>query len=180
MNYDRKSRSSLYPVLKLTKRADYGLIALKHLAESETGAASAKEIGDKYQLPPEALAKILQRLTKQGLLVSQQGTHGGYSLAKKASQISALEVIRAIDGDVFLTSCSSVAKGCDQHEICTIREPLRKVNNSIRGLLSRIKISDMRDAAGDEADPMETAITRAESHAVQDVRELVTLGEERV
>jgi len=137
-------------MLKLTKKADYGLIALKHLAESDSGA-SAKEIAEAYHLPQEALAKILQRLTRRGLLVSQHGTNGGYVLARSAREISALEVIEAIDGDVFLTSCSTSSKGCNQHDNCTIREPLRKVNHSIRGLLSRIRISDMRDAEMDAA-----------------------------
>ena len=122
MKYDEKRRISSttrLTMLKLTKRADYGLIALKHLAESEVPAASAKEIADACHLPHEALAKILQRLVKTGFLSSQQGTNGGYALARSAVQISALEVIQAIDGDVFLTSCSTARKGCVQHENCT-------------------------------------------------------------
>ena len=148
-------------MLKLTKKADYGLIALKHLAECGLPAASAKEIAEAYRLPQEALAKILQRLAKQGLLISHQGTNGGYGLARSPRQISALEVIQAIDGDVFITSCTTSHKECGQHDNCTIREPLRKVNSSIRGLLARIKISDMREALADEADPMEAALGRA-------------------
>ena len=162
-------------MLKLTKKADYGLIALKHLAECGAPAASAKEIAEAYHLPQEALAKILQRLVKHGLLISHQGMNGGYGLARGARQISALEVIQAIDGDVFITSCTTNHKECGQHDNCTIREPLRKVNSSIRGLLSRIKISDMRDAAPDEADPMETALTRA-TEMKQPEMELVRLG----
>jgi FeS assembly SUF system regulator len=163
-------------MLKLTKKADYGLIALKHLAESGGAAASAKEIADAYHLPQEALAKILQRLAKSRLLVSHQGTNGGYVLARSAHQISALDVIQAIDGDVFLTSCSSAKKGCSQEDNCTIREPLRKVNNSIRGLLSRIKISDMRDAAENESDPMDRALETASARAEEPELELVHLG----
>lgn len=162
-------------MLKLTKKADYGLIALKHLAECGSPAASAKEIAESCHLPQEALAKILQRLVKQGLLVSHQGMNGGYGLARSARQISALEVIQAIDGDVFITSCSTSAKECGQHDNCTVREPLRKVNSSIRGLLSRIKISDMREAVADEADPMEKALERVTDWK-QPEAELVRLG----
>jgi Rrf2 family protein len=166
-------------MLKLTKKADYGLIALKHLAECGS-AASAKEIAEAYRLPQEALAKILQRLARQGLLVSHQGTHGGYALAREARQISALDVIQAIDGDVFLTSCANAKKGCTTHDSCTIREPLRKVNNGIRQLLAGIKISDMREAQVDEADPMDTALARVAEHSserVQTEPELVRLGQ---
>jgi Rrf2 family protein len=69
-------------MLKLTKKADYGLMAMKHLAEhADSGACSAKDVAESYSIPPEALAKIMQRLVKAGLLVSQHGTHGGYTLA---------------------------------------------------------------------------------------------------
>ena len=70
-------------MLKLTKKADYGLMAMKHLAEhAERGACSAKDVADSYHIPQEALAKILQRLVKAGLLHSQHGTNGGYTLAR--------------------------------------------------------------------------------------------------
>ena len=92
-------------MLKLTKKADYGLIAMRHLAEhADLGACSAKDLAEMYSIPQEALAKILQRLTKAGLLVSQYGTNGGYTLARDPRLISAFEVIRAIDGPLFITS----------------------------------------------------------------------------
>ena len=106
---------------------------------------SAKDVAESYGIPPEALAKIMQRLVKSGLLVSQQGTHGGYTLARSADSISAFEVIRAIDGPLFITSCITVRGECDQSDRCTIREPLRRVNDSIEQVLRRIKISHMKE-----------------------------------
>jgi Rrf2 family protein len=133
-------------MLKLTKKADYGLMAMKHLAETaDQGARSAKDVADSYGIPPEALAKILQRLAKAGLLRSQHGTNGGYVLARAAHTISAFEVIQAIDGPLFITSCITVRGECDQSDRCNIREPLRKVNESIEAVLKRIKISHMRE-----------------------------------
>lgn len=131
-------------MLKLTKKADYGLIALKHLAESGV-SASAKDIAEEYELPQEALAKILQRLAKSGLLASQHGTNGGYTLARAATKISALEVIKAIDGPLFITACSEHASECDQSSKCNVKEPLRKVNHGIRELLRKITIADMME-----------------------------------
>src|SRR5437899_5447514 len=87
----------------------------------------------------------MQRLVKSGLLVSQHGTHGGYTLARSADSITAFEVIRAIDGPLFITSCVTVRGECDQTDRCNIREPLRKVNDSIEAVLKRIKISHMRE-----------------------------------
>jgi len=133
-------------VLKLTKKADYGLMAMKHLAEQGPAkACSAKEIADAYSIPPEALAKILQRLVKAELLRSQHGTNGGYTLARDPGTISAFEVIRAIDGPLFITSCITVRGECGQSEHCTIREPLRRVNQSIEEVLRSISISQMKE-----------------------------------
>jgi len=133
-------------MLKLTKKADYGLMAMKHLAEhAAQGACSAKDVAESYGIPPEALAKILQRLAKAGLLHSQHGINGGYTLARSANEISAYEVIRAIDGPLFITSCITVRGECGQSDKCTIREPLRKVNESIEQVLRRIKIAEMTE-----------------------------------
>jgi len=138
-------------VLKLTKKADYALMAMKHLAEhSKDGSQSAKDVADAFGIPPEALAKILQRLTKAGLLHSQHGINGGYTLARAAHTISAFEVIQAIDGPLFITSCVTTRGECDQTDRCNIREPLRKVNESIEAVLQRIKISHMREEAETE------------------------------
>jgi Rrf2 family protein len=138
-------------MLRLTKKADYGLMAMKYLAEQATcpsgtvPAASAKVIADAYHIPPQLLAKILQTLAKAGLLVSHAGTNGGYALARPGDEISAFEVIRAIDGPLFITSCITIHGTCDLHGTCTIKEPLRKVNDSITQLLAGIHISDLVD-----------------------------------
>jgi Rrf2 family protein len=133
-------------LLKLTKKADYGLMAMKHLAEHQhEGACSAKDVAEAYGIPSEALAKILQRLVKAGLLKSLHGINGGYRLARDPHKISAFEVIRAIDGPLFITSCITVRGECGQSNRCNIREPLRKVNSSIEDVLKRIKISEMKE-----------------------------------
>jgi Rrf2 family protein len=147
-------------MLRLTKKADYGLMALKYLAEQpgagaqSPAAQSAKDIAQAYHIPPPLLAKILQTLARAGLLVSHAGTNGGYALARPAATISAFEVIRAIDGPLFITSCITIHGSCDLAGHCTIKEPLRKVNDSIKELLSNIFISDLIEtpeaARGDE------------------------------
>lgn len=135
-------------MLRLTKKADYGLMALKYLAEQNDGSAqSAKDIAEAYHIPQQLLAKILQTLAKSGILVSHAGTNGGYALAKASKDISAFEVIRAIDGPLFITSCITIHGACDLTSTCTIKEPLRKVNDSIKELLSGIYISDLVEAS---------------------------------
>jgi Rrf2 family protein len=138
-------------MLRLTKKADYGLMALKYLAEHpEVHSQSAKDISEAYGIPPQLLAKILQRLTKVGLLRSHAGINGGYSLSRDARTITAFEVIHAIDGPLFITSCGGSTTGssrsCDLLDSCTIKEPLSRVNDSISDVLKAIRIADLVDA----------------------------------
>lgn len=133
-------------MMRLTKKADYALLAMKCLAEhSDAASLSAKDIADEYHIPQQLLAKLLQRLTKAGLLVSHAGTHGGYSLARPSDKITAFEVIRVIDGPLFITSCITIHGECDLTHTCTIKEPLRKVNDTIRDVLSAMRLSDLRE-----------------------------------
>ncbi len=147
-------------MLRLTKKADYGLMALKYLGEKSLtthDAQSAKDIAEAYHIPPQLLAKILQTLAKAGLLVSHAGTNGGYALARPASEISAFEVIRAVDGPLFITSCITIHGTCDLAGHCTIKEPLRKVNDSITNLLSDLRIADLIEPADPRAANMALA-----------------------
>src|SRR6202789_4648181 len=131
-------------MLRLTKKADYGLMALKFLAERpEMPSLSAMDIAEAYRIPPQLLAKILQRLTKTGLLRSHAGTNGGYALSRRPEEINAFEVIGAIDGPLFITSCATGPRGCDLTDSCTIKAPLRKVNESISDVLKAIRVSDL-------------------------------------
>lgn len=134
-------------MLRLTKKADYGLMALKYLAEHPQSAAlSAKDIAEAYHIPPQLLAKILQRLAKVGLVRSSAGMNGGYTLAKEASRITAFEVIWAVDGPQFLTACTTGKRSCDLTDSCTIKEPMLRVNDAIAELLKNIRIGDLVEA----------------------------------
>src|SRR4026208_2099359 len=107
-------------MLRLSKKADYALIAMKHLALSRDRAVSvsAREIAEQYDIPIELMAKVLQRLVRTGLLVSTQGTRGGYALSRPAASVSVAEVIQAIDGPFTVTACSSDNNDCEQFSKC--------------------------------------------------------------
>ena len=139
-------------MLRLTKKADYGLMALKFLAEHPNQTSlRARYIAEAYHIPPQFLAKILQRIAKVGILRSHAGMSGGYSLLKNPREISAFEVIHAIDGPLFITSCGTSHDGCELTDSCTIREPLARVNDSISGLLRSISIADLAEPTAEKA-----------------------------
>ena len=133
-------------MLKLSKKSDYGLIAVKHLATRGVEAAqSANEIAEAYNISAPLMAKVLQKLAKGGVVTAQHGSTGGYRLARHPDEITALDVINAIDGPVFITSCITQKGQCYQTETCTVREPLRRVNESIMQVLGTVTISQMSD-----------------------------------
>ena len=131
-------------MLRLSKKADYALIAMKHLAaEADRGAASAREIAQQYEIPVELLAKVLQRLVQRGLLVSHQGTRGGYRLARPATSISVADVIQAIDGPLKMTACSIDDPTCDQYAACSVRDPLWRIKDVIVSALATCSVFDL-------------------------------------
>jgi Rrf2 family protein len=131
-------------MLKLSKKADYALMAVNHLARHYgERAASARDIAHAYGIPAGLLAKVLQQLVRRGLLRSQHGTNGGYQLARPPEFITALEVINAIDGPVMITSCYTARGECVQTPMCTVKEPLRRVNERIVNALSALSIAEI-------------------------------------
>lgn len=144
-------------MLKLTKKADYSLIALRHFAarrKESVEAVSAKEVSDSCGIPLPILSKLLQKLGKKGFLVSAYGTNGGYKLAREARQISALEVIRAIDGPIVLATCFTENAYCGHSGRCTVQKPLRRIHDAIMRLLDSVSIEDMlQDADGVSTTP---------------------------
>ncbi|HUU35223.1 MAG TPA: Rrf2 family transcriptional regulator [Vicinamibacterales bacterium] len=135
-------------MLRLSKKADYALIAMRHLAAGEGGSsASAREIAESYAIPPELLAKVLQRLVRAGLLVSVQGTRGGYKLVRDAQRMTVADVIQAIDGPVAVTACSPSDQACEQYQRCEIRDPLWKIKTRIVDALATVSLAELAEPA---------------------------------
>jgi Rrf2 family protein len=86
---------------------------------------------------------VLQRLARSGLVDARHGSGGGYALARDPGEITALDVIRSIDGPLSITSCVTHRGECEQTSLCTVREPLRRVNDSILEMLNRMTILDL-------------------------------------
>lgn len=135
-------------MLRFTKRADYGLMAIHYIAVNDrVGAVSAKRIAEESQIPPELLAKILQRLAKRRLIVSQNGPKGGYALSRKPNDITVGEVIRALEGPISIVSCLD-HNGCPQEERCSLRRPVQKLQSAISQMLDTMTLAELtRDAA---------------------------------
>ena len=131
-------------MLRLSKKADYALLALRHMAaHTDRGAHSARELAETYDIPAELLAKVLQQLVRAGLLESHQGIHGGYGLAQTAESISVADVIQAIDGPLTVTACSDTDHSCDQYAKCNIRDPLWRLKDRIVAALAATSVAEL-------------------------------------
>ena len=151
-------------MLRLSKKADYALIAMKHLAvRPDAASASAREIAEHYDIPVELMAKVLQRLARRGRVASHHGTRGGYRLSRAASIISVADIIQAIDGPLTVTACSTEAENCDQYAKCSVRDPLWRIRERILSALATCSLQEVSSDVPDlplTAAPAPLAFTR--------------------
>jgi Rrf2 family protein len=135
-------------MLRFTKRADYGLMAVHYIALQSPagGAVSAKRIAEEFNIPGELLAKILQRLAKRRLIVSHNGPKGGYVLARGADQITVGQVVRALEGPVKIVSCMT-SEDCPQYPRCNLRRPVEKIQASISRVLDGMSLAELAEDA---------------------------------
>ena len=134
-------------MLQLTKKTEYGLIALVHLAGRGDEFVSAREICDHYPIPRRLVAEVLKDLCRVGLVDSQRGAGGGYTLARPSGAISLAEVVEALEGAPTLTSCEqlSPARGgiCDVEPTCPIRSPIHTIREHIWELMRNTPLSSL-------------------------------------
>ena len=133
-------------MLQLSKKVEYGLIALRHMALNPSGRVfTAKEIAERYDISYELLAKILQKLTKSGIIFSIQGVHGGYSLAKKPNDIQISNIINVIEDEKpTIAECyANDGESCSRFDACTIRKPLGKVQHNLNALLENTTLEQI-------------------------------------
>jgi Rrf2 family protein len=123
-------------MLQLTKRTEYGLIALVHLMGRDGEVVSVREICERYPVPRRLLAEVLKDLCRLALVESHRGAAGGYTLARAAESISLAEIVAGLEGRPALTSCESVALvgragECEVERTCPIRSPIQHLRERI-------------------------------------------------
>jgi len=144
-------------MLRFTKRADYGLMAVHFIAsQGDEGVVSAKRIAEEFHIPPERLAKILQRLAKKRLIASHNGPKGGYVLTRSPVEITVGQVVRALEGPIRIVSCMSAQDDCPQFLRCNLRGPVQKIQASISHVLDTMTLAEL---AADPIVPVSTLAT---------------------
>lgn len=132
-------------MLRLSKKIEYGLMAMQFIAARAGTVVPAKEIADKLGISFELLAKVLNLLTKAGLLASHQGIQGGYMMTKPAEAVTVADIISTIEGRQNIVECfhESAPCTCVALHTCTIKSPMQILQERIDRTFKSMTIAEM-------------------------------------
>lgn len=133
-------------MILLSRKVEYGLMALMHLAGAATVGrpVSATRIARHHRIPQALLGKVLQALTRAGVIESVPGVHGGYQLRRQPAQVVLGQVIAAVDGPIQLAGCQA-HDVCPQSRGCCVRAPLNRVWGEVIAPFSKITLADLKN-----------------------------------
>jgi Rrf2 family transcriptional regulator, nitric oxide-sensitive transcriptional repressor len=133
-------------MLKVNRKVEYGLVALKHMASKPAQQlTSVRELCDQYGTPFDPLAHVLRLLSTAHVVESEQGAHGGYRLVGDLTRFSVAEFIELIDGQLALTECIKADEECrcKMMDRCNIVSPMHNFHNHLIQYLRSISVHDL-------------------------------------
>ena len=142
--------------LQVSRKVDYALRAIIHLANEETSerACTVSEIAERERIPRQFLEKIVQQLIQRGLVRSRRGPHGGYVLARPAEQVTFRDVIEAVEGPISLNVCVGEHADCFLLGACGMNRIWREGQRRVMDLFQSTTIADVRHAPMGQAAPI--------------------------
>ncbi len=135
-------------MLALTKKTDYALIALSYLARRVEGLMSSRELARVSRVPLPILTNILKTLAHAGMVVSERGSTGGYSLARHPESINLHELITAVEGPFHFVQCVSTGgeahrSPCELEPCCSIRLPAHRIHGRLKKFLETVTLAEL-------------------------------------
>lgn len=173
-------------MLAFTRKTDYALIALTHLAQHPDECNSAREIAARYGVPLPLLMNILKQMTQQGLALSVRGPRGGYRLATTPDKISLNDIIGAVEGPVQLVQCvdwyqnkarGKLKTGCDLMAACPVRPTIHRVHARLVEFLAGVTLADVVDSSNERGHGSQLADERRQTGACGESGECSHPGE---
>jgi FeS assembly SUF system regulator len=152
-------------MIRLSRLADYGVVLACHMAAQSDRCHNAFDLAATTGLPAPTVSKLLAALARAGLLVSHRGAKGGYRLARPASDVTAADIVSAVDGPIALTICIEQGDGaCDVESLCPTRRGWRRINDAVRQALGSVTLAELAFplpvavmSCGEDAKPHEPA-----------------------
>jgi FeS assembly SUF system regulator len=130
-------------MLRISKLTDYGTVVLAHLASAPDAVCSAADVAAATGIGLPTVSKLFKSLARAELVVSTRGASGGYQLSRDPGQISAADVIDALEGPVSITECSGADSHCDYETVCSVGGSWRRINIAIRHALEDVSLIDL-------------------------------------
>ena len=132
-------------MFKVNKLTDYATVLLIEIARSNF-VQSTQHVSERTGIPLPTVAKIMKSLNKAGLVASQRGAGGGYTLGRAPHEISVADVIQAVEGPIALTACADTSdEHCSIEAVCPVQGKWNKVNTAVRAALNEVTLADMAD-----------------------------------
>jgi FeS assembly SUF system regulator len=130
-------------MLRISKLTDYGTVVLAHLATHQASVRSAAGVAQVTGIALPTVSKLLKLLARAGLVTSTRGASGGYRLSRPPQDISAADVIDALDGPVSITECSASDGDCEHEDVCSVGGAWQRINVAIRRALQDVTLNDL-------------------------------------
>ena len=132
--------------MRLTRAGEYGVRCMVYLAHKGKGVlVSKQEIAEQVQIPTHFLAKIAQELSKAHLITITQGPKGGYRLLKKPKDISLLQVVEVIIGEIYLNDCIDRPGSCIVSSRCSVHKVWEKARIQLRETLAAVSLAQLSE-----------------------------------
>jgi Rrf2 family protein len=131
--------------MQITRETDYAIRCVLHLSKDPDRVIMVDSIARDKKIPKSFLAKILQKLTKAGIVKSFRGVNGGYQLDKHPSEVSLLNIIESIEGPVVMNECAMNKKICDMSDSCTVHPVWVKIRKVVEGALSDYNLETLSE-----------------------------------
>ncbi len=130
-------------MLKLTRKTEYALIALRHLRLVDVNkVVSTKDIAANYNIPRQLLAKVLQELSQSEFLEPVQGPKGGYKLKANLDNITMTQFFEVMEGPLGIMDCY-FDSNCELIDSCNIRSPINQLNQSMRTMFDNMTLNEV-------------------------------------
>ena len=135
-------------MIKLSRLTDYGVVVMSQMAQNMSALKTAPELAAATGVPTPTVSKLLKLLVKGGLVESWRGVNGGYALTKNIDDITAADIIEALEGPVALTACVDGSEAdCGVESLCPMRGGWEKVNRAIRAALEEVTLAELSQPA---------------------------------
>jgi Rrf2 family protein len=129
-------------MIKINRKVEYALMVLKHMKEKgQSELTTAREVCDRFDLPFDTTAKVMQQMNSAAILHSIKGVKGGYTMARDLSTISYMELAELIEGKSFMMDCHEGP--CDLYHKCNISQPIKRLNDYIINIFNSLTLNEL-------------------------------------